>query len=149
MYLQVVLPYVGYQTSRPSKGTMGGMPARLLIVDDHEVVRMGVRTLLAGNPQWEVCGEAADGRQALERIAELAPDLVILDLTMPVMNGFEAAAEIRRIAPSTKIVFFSMHETPVTARLVGADAFVAKGSAVKDLPAALTRILQRERRASA
>jgi DNA-binding NarL/FixJ family response regulator len=118
------------------------MPARVLIVDDHEVVRMGVRTLLAGNPQWEICGEASDGRQALQKVVELSPDLVILDLNMPVMNGFEAATEIRRISPSIKIVFFSMHDTPVTARLVGANAFVAKTSAAKDLPIILTRVLQ-------
>ncbi len=63
--------------------------------------------------------------------------MVILDLTMPVMNGFKAAEEIRRIAPYTKIIFFSFHQTPSTARLVGANAFVHKGSAVQDLPRTL------------
>jgi two-component system, NarL family, nitrate/nitrite response regulator NarL len=120
------------------------MPARLLIVDDHEISRMGVKLLLADHPQWEVCGEASDGYQASEKVVELAPDLVILDLSMPAMNGFETAKEIRRIAPSAKIVFFTMHETPTTARAVGADAFVAKSSAARDLAATLTRLLKRD-----
>lgn len=118
------------------------MPARLLIVDDHEIIRMGVKLLLAEHPQWEVCGEASNGKQAIHKVKTLAPDLVILDLTMPAMNGFEVAKEIRRVAPHTKIVFFSMHETPATARQVGADAFVAKSSAARDLTATLTRLLR-------
>lgn len=123
------------------------MPARVLIADDHEIVRMGVRTLLAGYPHLEVCGEAADGRDTLEKVVELVPDLVILDLSMPGMNGFEAATEIRRIAPSTKIVFFSMHDIPDTARTVGADAFVLKSAAAAELPAAIERVLQLSRAA--
>src|SRR5690242_3389928 len=115
---------------------------RILIADDHEVVRMGVRLLLAGNPEWELCGEAVDGRQAIQKAVELVPDVVILDLTMPELNGFQAAQLIRRLTPSAKIIFFSMHEIPITARAVGGDAFVAKSSAARDLPAALQRVLQ-------
>ena len=114
---------------------------RLLIVDDHEVVRLGVRCLVDMNPKWSVCGEASNGKEALEQIAELMPDAVILDLTMPVMNGIEAAEEIRRIAPSIKIVLFSMHDMPSTARMLHANAFVAKSSAARDLPVALERVL--------
>ena len=114
---------------------------RLLIVDDHEVVRLGVRCLVDMNPKWSVCGEASNGKEALEQIAELMPDAVILDLTMPVMNGIEAAEEIRRIAPSIKIVLFSMHDMPSTAQMLRADAFVAKSSAARDLPVALERVL--------
>ena len=101
---------------------------------------MGVRILLANLPQWEICGEAADGAETILKVKELAPDIVILDLSMPIMNGFAAAAEIRRVAPDTKIVLFSMHETPTTARAVGADAFVTKASAARDLAAALTKV---------
>jgi DNA-binding NarL/FixJ family response regulator len=118
------------------------MTSRILIIDDHEVVRTGVRTLLAGNPEWDICGEASDGMQALDKVLALAPDVVILDLSMPALNGFEVALAIRKVAPSTKIVFFSMHEAPATARTVGGDAFVAKASAAKDLPLALERVLQ-------
>lgn len=118
------------------------MASRILIVDDHEVVRMAVRILLAGNPRWDVCGEAADGKRALCEVVRLVPDVVILDLSLPVMNGFEVATEIRRIAPSTKIVLFSVHEVPATARDLGIDAFVAKSSGVEVLAAALERVLQ-------
>src|ERR1700692_834884 len=102
------------------------MPPRLLIVDDHEVVRKGVRMLFANNDSIEVCGEAQNGMEAIRMVPELSPDVVILDLSMPGMNGFETAAKMRLIAPSTKIVFFSAHEIPNTARWAGADAFVSK-----------------------
>jgi DNA-binding NarL/FixJ family response regulator len=116
------------------------MSTSILIVDDHDIVRLGVRMLLAKDLRWDVCGEATDGAQAIEAVRSLHPDVVILDLTMPVMNGFAAAEEIRRVAPYTKIVFFSIHQTPSTARLVGANAFVHKGSAVEDLPKTLELI---------
>lgn len=117
------------------------MTSRVLIVDDHEIVRMGVRILLAANPRWEVCGEASDGKQALREVVKLVPDVVILDLSLPLMNGFEAAKEIRRIAPFTKIVFFSIHDVPATARDIGADAFVAKSAGIEELVSTLERIL--------
>ena len=125
------------------------MPGRVLIVDDHPIVRIGVRTLLAANPKWEVCGGAADGEQALREIAKLAPDVVLLDLSLPGMNGFEVAKEIRRIAPSTKIVFFTMHDIPATALEVGADGFVLKSSGVEALEKALETALQRRSAAGA
>jgi DNA-binding NarL/FixJ family response regulator len=118
------------------------MPARLLIVDDHEVVRKGVRTLFAHNDSFEVCGEAQNGMEAIRMVPELSPDLVILDLSMPGMNGFETAAKIRLIAPSIKIVFFSVHEIPSTALWVGADAFVSKSSALQDLVLTVNRVLR-------
>ena len=132
------------KTKGPPLGTQAApvMPNRVLIVDDHPIVRMGVRILLGGNPKWDVCGEAADGGQALREIAKLAPDVVILDLSLPVMNGFEVAKEIRRIAPSTKIVFFSIHEIPATARQIGADGFVLKSSGVERLETMLEDVLR-------
>ena len=117
------------------------MPTRLLIADDHETTRMGVRLLLAKHSQWEVCGEAKDGKQTLEKVLELVPDVVILDLNMPDMNGFQIASKIRQIAPSIKIILFSMHEVPTTAREMGADAFVPKSSAAKELVIAVKRVL--------
>jgi DNA-binding NarL/FixJ family response regulator len=139
-----VLPALGREQklwlSRPGAGNH--ISLRILIVDDHEIVRMGVRLLLSGHPDWELCGEASDGRQAIEKVVELGPDVVILDLTMPELNGFQAAQMIRRLTPSAKIIFFSMHEIPVTARAVGGDAFVAKSAAATDLPAALHRVAE-------
>jgi DNA-binding NarL/FixJ family response regulator len=114
---------------------------RFLIADDNEFVRMIVRTLLTDMRDWQICGEAANGREAIAKVGELSPDIVILDLTMPVMNGFEAAKQIRRIAPSTKIVLFSVHELLRTVAEVGADAFVSKASSAQELIAAIERVI--------
>jgi DNA-binding NarL/FixJ family response regulator len=113
---------------------------RILVADDHEALRMGLCALIGHKAGWQVCGEAANGEEAIAKVRDLAPDVVILDLTMPVINGFEAAAEIRRIAPSTKIVFFSVHDVPVVAREVGADVFVSKSSAAQVLISAIERL---------
>ena len=118
------------------------MPARILIVDDHEVARMGVRMLLTNGGSFEVCGEAKNGMEAIRLVPELSPQLVILDVSMPGLNGFETAARLRQIAPSVKIVFFSVHDIPTTARWVGADAFVSKASAPQELVLTVNRVLQ-------
>ena len=82
----------------------------ILIVDDHPLVRRSVRTLLTDH-FMNVCGEAEDGKTAIEKASELRPDIVVLDITMPIMNGFEAAQEIRRILPLVKIVFLTLHDS--------------------------------------
>lgn len=110
-------------------------------MDDHEIVRMGVRILFSDSDQWEICGEARDGAEAIQKVMELSPDVVILDLTMPTLGGFDTAKRIRLIAPTTKIIFFSIHETPTTARLVGADAFVSKSSAAGELARTIANVL--------
>jgi two-component system, NarL family, nitrate/nitrite response regulator NarL len=95
----------------------------------------------------EICGEAANGKEAVERVRELQPDLVLLDIVMPVMNGLDAAHEIHRIAPSTKIVFLTIEDTPqaaALARLAGADGLVSKAAAGRELIPTLRRLLQRE-----
>src|SRR6202521_2331737 len=118
------------------------MTAHLLIVDDHEVVRSSLRMLFANNDSFEICGEAQNGMEAIRMVPELSPDVVILDLSMPGMNGFETAEKIRLIKPSIKIVFFSVHEIPTTARWVGADAFVSKSSPPQELALTVNRVLQ-------
>ena len=112
-------------------------------MDDHEIVRFGVRLLLSDRDNWEVCGEAGDGYEAVEKVAELSPDVVILDLTMPALGGLDAAKQIREIAPSTRIVFFSIHEMPTAAQLVGADAFVSKSLAAEQLEKTIDAVLQK------
>ena len=122
------------------------MAARILLVDDFQKIRSGVRSLLMSEPM-EICGEAENGREAIERVRELHPDVVILDIIMPVMNGIEAAHEIHRIAPSTKIIFFTIEDTPEAAafaHLVGVDCLVPKASAGKELVPTLRRLLQTE-----
>ena len=122
---------------------------RILVVDDHEVVRLGVRRLVESRPDWQVCGEACDGVQAIEKVRHLKPDLVILDILMPIMNGFEAAMEIRQIAPGTKLVLLSLHEVPVSAKEVGADAFVSKADVAAELVSTIDRLLQPKARSVA
>jgi DNA-binding NarL/FixJ family response regulator len=91
-------------------GLEQGHPARVLIADDHEAMRRGLKAAMS-SAGLQVCGEAANGREAVERTIELKPDLIILDLTMPVMGGFDAAREIRKKAPSVKVVVFTMHDS--------------------------------------
>jgi DNA-binding NarL/FixJ family response regulator len=97
---------------------------------------MGLRVVLAQEPRFHICGEAENGQDAVAKVEQLHPDAVILDVSMPVMNGLEAAREIRRVAPSTKIVMFSMHDSSQmmeTARQAGADAFVLKSAPGQEL----------------
>ena len=102
---------------------------RVLIADDHPVIRGMVRSTLQQHPAFEVCGEAADGAQAVEEAKKLKPDVVVLNVSMPVLNGFEAAREIRATLPKSAIVILSSHadETFVReAKNIGVRAYVAK-----------------------
>jgi len=104
---------------------------RILIADDHEVVRRGIKAIFDGHPMWEVCGEAEDGQAAVDKFAELRPNLVVLDLSMPVMGGFQAANRIRLLAPNAKIVILSVHALEMTqaiAALCGVDAVLTKSA---------------------
>jgi DNA-binding NarL/FixJ family response regulator len=116
---------------------------RVLVVDDHDVVRAGVCAIVSNNPRWEVCGEAENGRVAVAKVQELAPDVVILDISMPQMNGLEAAHKIRKIAPATKIIILTMHESSsveLAARQAGADEVITKRMAGESLTSALERL---------
>ena len=87
------------------------MASKILIVDDSSVIRRSIRSAIEEHTDWEVCGEAENGEIAVAQVDELHPDLVILDLSMPVMNGLEAAREISRIAPTMPMIMFTMHGT--------------------------------------
>ena len=117
------------------------MPSRILIVDDHLLARNAIRALLESY-YFQICGEAKDGKEGLEKVVELKPDLVLLDISMPVMNGIQAATEIRRIAPATKIVFFTNHDIPiiVDATRTLSDGFVRKSAATAELIPTLNRL---------
>lgn len=111
-----------------------------MLVDDHDVVRVGLRTALERRKNWQVCGEAMDGESALAQIPTLTPNVVILDLNLPGMPGTETAKQIRQIAPSTKIILFSIHNVPTVASAFGADAFVPKADGLGALYATIERV---------
>ncbi len=102
---------------------------RVLLADDHEAIRRGVRQIIEERPGWTVCGEAPDGRQVVEMAVELAPDVVVLDVGMPGLNGLETARRIRRLVPSAEILIFTVHDTDEHIRQAveaGAKGFVLK-----------------------
>jgi signal transduction histidine kinase/CheY-like chemotaxis protein len=121
---------------------------RILIADDHEVVRQGLRTLLAARPAWEVCGEAADGVEAIEKAAQLQPDIVLLDVSMPRLNGLEAACAIRRESPASNIVIVSQHdpaEMLPSALQAGACGYVSKSDLGSNLLSTIEAIVEAPR----
>jgi DNA-binding NarL/FixJ family response regulator len=113
---------------------------RILIVDDHDVVRSGLRHMLEAQPGWTVCGEATTGRDAVERAKDLVPDIVILDYSMPDLNGLEATRQIKKSVPSAEILIFTMHESDQLIRDVlgaGARGFLLKSDAARYIVAAV------------
>jgi CheY-like chemotaxis protein len=124
------------------KGPVGAeLAARILIVDDHLAARTTIRSLLDWHG-FQVCGEATNGKEAIERVIELKPEVILLDINMPIMTGSQAALEIRRIAPQVKILFFTIHEAPdLIARLRPfAHGFVSKSAAGTELIPVLSRL---------
>lgn len=118
------------------------MKARILLADDHDVVRLGLRALLE-MADMEVVGEAGEGREALRLARELKPDVAILDVTMPGLNGIEAAVVLQERCPETRIVFLSMHsdaEHLHRAFAAGASAYLLKGSASDEIVAAVVAV---------
>lgn len=118
---------------------------RILIADDHEFVRRGVRALLASRDGFEVCFEAANGQEAVEKARELKPDLIILDITMPILSGFDAARKIKEFSPETPIVILSMHrdkEYMKEAQKIGIQGYVRKSQAALTLVTAVDAVLQ-------
>ena len=118
---------------------------RILIVDDHEAVRAGVRAILSSREGLEVCGEAANGREAVAKARQLMPDLVILDVTMPVLDGFSAAREIHKLLPNVAILLLSMHESPNMiniAKSSGARGYVSKSEGAAVLLRAVDAVAQ-------
>src|SRR5579863_1400828 len=102
---------------------------RILVADDHEIVRRGVCSLLATRKNIEVCGEASNGREAVRRAFSLNPDLIVIDATMPVLDGFSATKQIKQGLPKTPVIILSMHDGAVmnrAARDAGAEEFVTK-----------------------
>ena len=117
---------------------------RVLVADDHEVMRMGIRNLIQFQSGWSVCAEASNGQEAIEKSAQFHPDVIIMDITMPVMNGLDAAREISRSQPEIPVILFSMHISDDLYRHMKVDGIrgaVAKGDAARDLTQAVEAVL--------
>ena len=116
------------------------MTTRILVADDHEVVRRGIRALLESQPGWNVCGEAATGHEAVEQARRLKPDLLIVDISMPEMNGLETIRQIHKTMPQIEILVLTMHESEQMMRealAAGAHGYLSKAEAARDLLAAV------------
>ena len=123
------------------------MPApnnlRILIADDHEIVRRGLKALLSSRPDWIVCAEASTGREAVAMAEQHRPDIVVMDISMPGLNGLEATRKIRKVLPKTQVVILSIHYSDQLVREVldsGARAYVLKSDASRDLLSAVEAV---------
>lgn len=118
--------------------------ARILIADDHYVVRQGVRSILTARPEWEVCGEAANGEEAVEAAMAQRPDVIIMDVTMPGISGLEASRRISGMELGVAVLVLTMHEFAALSkdrRHVGAKGYVQKARAGRDLIDAIEAVL--------
>ncbi|MFI5072402.1 MAG: response regulator [Terriglobales bacterium] len=121
------------------------MPLRILVADDHQVVRTGLRTLLETERGWQVCAEAANGREAVQKARELRPDVAVLDIGMPLLNGVEATRQIRKLSPKTEVLILTMHDSEVLIQEVleaGARGYILKDDADRNLIAAVDALGQ-------
>src|SRR5262245_55427807 len=124
-----------------------GKAARILLADDHELMRRGARALLETHDGWEICGEAADGRAAVDMAQRLAPDIVVMDISMPLLNGFEATRQILEKTRGVEVLVLSVHDSDKLVREVigaGARGYVLKSDAGRDLVDAVEALLRRE-----
>jgi DNA-binding NarL/FixJ family response regulator len=120
---------------------------KILIADDHDVVREGLKTILAARADFVVCGEAATGREAVEKARELKPHVVVLDFSMPELNGLEATRQIRKALPGTEVLILTMHDSETLARevlIAGARGFLLKTHAKRQLAAAVDALAQHQ-----
>ncbi|HYL63906.1 MAG TPA: response regulator transcription factor [Candidatus Methylomirabilis sp.] len=124
------------------------MPIRILVADDHHVVRAGLRALLESKTGWQVCAEASNGREAVEKAGKFKPDVAVLDIAMPMLNGVEATRQIRRLAPKTEILILTMHDSDTLVQEVmeaGALGYVLKDDADRDLLFAVDALTRHQR----
>ena len=122
---------------------MGSHKTSVLLVDDHELVRQGLRRVLDG--RYDICGEAANGQEAVEKCIALKPDVVLLDISMPVLNGLHAARQIRAAVPTTKILLLSMHDSAQLereAKASGADTFLTKTAPARQLLSVIEQLVR-------
>src|SRR6202043_390956 len=116
------------------------MALRIVVADDHDIIRRGLKKLLTANPGWEVCAEAKTGREAVAVTEQLKPDIVVMDISMPDLNGLEAARRIKKVLPRTEIVILTLHFSDQLVREIveaGVRAYIMKSDADKDLVTAV------------
>jgi len=118
-------------------------PLRILVADDHQVVRTGLRALLESKTGWLVCAEAANGREAVEKASAFRPDVAVLDIGMPLLNGVEATRQIRQVSPETEVLILTMHDSEQMIQGVldaGARGYILKDDADRNLLAAVEAV---------
>lgn len=118
-------------------------PLRILVADDHQVVRTGLRALLESKAGWQVCAEAANGREAVEKASSFRPDVAVLDIGMPLLNGVEATRQIRKVSPETEVLILTMHDSEQMIQGVldaGARGYILKDDADRNLLAAVEAV---------
>jgi DNA-binding NarL/FixJ family response regulator len=119
---------------------MNPAPVRILIADDHEIVREGLRAMIQRQPGWEVCGDASSGREVVAQAPALNPDIIVMDIGMPELNGLDATRQIKRALPNTEVLIFTANETEEIVRNVfkaGAKAYLLKSDANQHLVPAI------------
>ncbi len=122
-------------------------PTRILIADDHVVFRRGLRSIIESHPGWEICGEAENGRAALDLAARTAPHVVVMDISMPLLNGLEATRLLKKRSPEIEVLILSMHDSEQLVREViaaGARGYMLKTDAGDLLVQAITHVSQRK-----
>ena len=115
---------------------MNPAPVRILIADDHEIVREGLRAMIQRQPGWEVCGDVSTGREVVAEAPALNPDIIVMDIGMPELNGLDATRQIKRVLPNTEVLIFTANETEEIVRTVfkaGAKAYLLKSDANQHL----------------
>lgn len=118
-------------------------PIRVLLVDDHEIARKGIRSVLITDAGLDIVSEAVDGEEAVKRSEEFRPDIILLDITLPVISGIQAARQIRAVSPDSRIIFLSQHDSIQIAKdalSVGAQGYVVKSDAGRDLLSAIQTV---------
>lgn len=129
-------------------GRMLEKKSRIVIAEDHTILREGLRSLLSHNPEFEIVGEAEDGREAIQCVEKFKPDLILTDLSMPRMNGMEAIREIKRQSPKTKVLVLTVHKTEeyiLSTLKAGADGYLLKESTHAELMTAVKKVLSGKR----
>ena len=120
-------------------------PTRILLADDHEIIRRGLRAILETDETFEIAGEAVDGQDAIEKAARLKPDLVVLDISMPIIDGLEATRRIVRDTPNIKVLVLTVHDSDTVATRAlqaGARGYVLKSDAGRELLVAVDSVRQ-------